>query len=206
MGPWKFKYRDPGDGVVVEWAAAADANAALEEYRRSRGTVPNEDQALVETYAEATYLKYRSLRDEFAADAPDYPKWTSMRGKGRECFALLQARVDDGSRPLAGSMLLRSAWTGDVVVDFVGTNFGVTRYSAQRFPLVGVMLVTAAAEIAAASSAGMVWVETARHSHEWWSELLDCPHAFVKFDQVSSVLANLNEFWSSNGATYTNEE
>ena len=212
MKRWSFSYSKPSGieiggeprtffhtEVLVNWADIPDVKSSLEEYKRYGQFVPPKEQELVFLYAEATYLKYGAIRNEFASAAADYDQWLQMRKSGRECFALFQARLIEGSSPLAGTRLLRSGWNGDVVVDFVGTNFGVTKYRDRRYPNVGLFLLAAALDVAAESDAKLIWAETAAHSYEWWASLLESEPNFIKFDGVTAVRAKIEAALSSRG-------
>ncbi len=89
------------------------------------------------------------------------------------------------------------------MVDFVGTNFGVTKYGRQKYANVGVFLVSVAVDVAAVCNARLIWAETARHSREWWGTLLDSKHEFIKFDTVATVSERLDELMKLNGITHS---
>ena len=95
-----------------------------------------------------------------------------------------------------GALLLRSAWTGDIVVDFVGTNPEVTKSTDRPLANVGAMLVYAAIHVGVLSSANLIWVETAAHSIKWWKRLLAQGEDFIRVDEIPSTHARLTKFFA----------
>jgi hypothetical protein len=201
---WRVTYPQ-GPGLRVQWADIADVEPRLEEYRRFAVTVPVEEQQRVELYAQATYLKYRSARENFAATVGNFQEWSKSRLKRRECLGLIEAWTDLANSSLAGALLLRSAWTGDVVVDFVGTNFGVTKYGNPPRGNVGPILLLAATCVGKACGAELIWAETAAETEKWWSSLLASEQRFIKVDYVAEVESRLRFLLNENHVEFAEE-
>ena len=85
-----------------------------------------------------------------------------------ESLMLLEAFADADPRA-AGALLLRSAWTNDVVIDFLVVNQVVIDSRSPRLEGVGGLLCYAATSIGLVSSAERVLVETAHHTRRYWT-------------------------------------
>lgn len=173
----------------------------LAMYRKFRGKVPAGEQYLAEVYAEATYLKYRSARDIFQTSVSSLEQWRRLRAEKQEALALFEAWNREPAPQLVGAMLLRSAWTGDIVVDFVGTNFGATKYAMPILSHVGTMLICVALDVGIQSEAKLVWAETARHSSAWWNRLLAGGKNFIKVRALHEAHKDVVELLESANVT-----
>jgi hypothetical protein len=160
--------------VSVRIARNVDLTDSVSEFTVEGSTSPR--QILGQRYAEATYLKYQSAYKHFGAIVSSLSDWAERRGveevQRRECMMLLEARIANDKR-IAGALLLRSAWTNDVVVDFLVVNHLVMQEYKPAVRGAGVMLCYAAFSIGLVSEASLVIAETAQHSTEYWARF--CP-------------------------------
>lgn len=201
---WKFTF--PG-GPCVTVGVSNDVNVdrRLSSYREGRGVVPAGAQAVAETYAEATYLKYRSAHEVFGVTVGSLRELEERLGHANEeTLLLLEAAREDMDRPV-GALLLRVAWTGDLVIDFVGTNPAATKYGKPPLRNGGVVLVYAALKIGKAIGAPLVYAETARHSRLWWDKLLAAGEKLIKVDDIPTAVARIEEIVTMQGQVIIEE-
>jgi hypothetical protein len=116
--------------------------------------------------------------DDFAVIVRNHAEWKMARREGNESFALLEAAIPARDET-AGTLLLRSAWNGDAVIDLLGTNPRL----AGEVAGIGIMLIAAACSIARDSGAPLLFVETARHSTGYWQKFLQQGTPFIRFDE-----------------------
>ncbi len=188
MMQWKF--HSSGErtlpDVEVRWTSPDNFPARLQQFRQSATGTSTHD-----IYARASFLKYQALVADFAVVAKNYGEWTDRRREGIECFALLEAMVPQQDET-AGTLLVRSGWNGDVIVDLLVTNPRTTL----QIPGVGIMLVATGCWLARESKAGLIFAETGRHSTGYWEKFLRQGNAFIRFDspnvafeRASAILA-----------------
>jgi hypothetical protein len=196
---WTVKYPS-GQSIEIRWAGGVDIIGRIAQFSQPIPGLGAEDKKTIETYAEATYLKYSSARDDFAATVSSFRDWSRRRALNRETLALLEARTANDQ--VAGALLLRSAWTWDIVVDFVVANKAVTMAATPPIPNVGAMLVTAALDIGFHTRASLIWAETAAHSTDWWRPILPSAHQFIRFDSVDISRQRMAQFLTRNGIDF----
>jgi hypothetical protein len=196
---WIVNYPN-GQSIDIRWADVDDVLGRIVEFTGPISGAGARDKKMVESYAEATYLKYRSAREDFAATASSFKDWSKRRALQKETLALLEARTADGQ--IAGALLLRSAWTGDIVVDFVMANQAVTKAAVPPIPNVGTMLEAAALDVGFQNGAPLIWAETAAHSTNWWQTLLPSTEQFIRFDSVELSRQRIGEFLRKNGIEF----
>lgn len=201
---WTVRYPNR-KRLRIRWAEVEDVPRRIAQFYRSTAAVPARLQQQVELYAEATYLKYRSARDEFSATANSIAEWNRRRMRSQETLALLEAWTDGPAENVAGALLLRSAWTGDIAIDFVVANKSVTQASDPPIENVGLLLVAAALDVGSATAAPLVWAETAAHSTRWWSLMLGSQHEFIRFDSVDVSRQRVGEFLRNNHVEFARE-
>ena len=201
---WRVRYPD-GQSLSIRWSDVKNVTRRIQQFRRPSVAVSFEDQAQVELYAEATYVKYRTARNEFAATANTFADWTQRAGRAEESLALLEAWTSGRDARVAGAILLRRAWTGDVVVDFVVANKSVAQSATRRLKNVGMLLVAAAVDVAVETKAPLVWAETASHSAEWWGFILKSRHNFVRFDTALKTQHRLSVVFRKSHVSFTRQ-
>lgn len=200
---WTIKYPS-GQLIEIRWAGGVDVIGRIAQFSQPIPGVGAGDKKTIETYAEATYLKYRSAREDFAATATSFRDWSRRRARNQETLALLEARTANDQ--IAGALLLRSAWTGDIVVDFVVANKAVTMAATPPIPNVGAMLVAAALDIGFYTNAPLIWAETAAHSTNWWQPMLPSVHQFIRFDSVEVSRQRMIQFLTQIGIEFNERD
>jgi hypothetical protein len=196
---WTVNYPG-GQSIDIRWPGIVDVIGRIAQFGQPIPGAGVQDKKTIETYAEATYLKYRSARDDFAATASSFRDWTRRRARKQETLALLEARTADDQ--VAGALLLRSAWNLDIVVDFVVANKAVTKAASPPIPNVGTMLVAAALDVGFLTGASLIWAETAAHSTDWWQTMLPSIHQFIRFDSVEVSRQRMAQFLTYNGIDF----
>jgi len=185
--------------VAIAVVSAVDVALRLQAYKAGRTNVPPEEQEMAEVYAEATYLKYQSANDVFGVTVASVEALkVRLKTAEEETLLLIEAIRSDSGEHL-GALLLRVAWTGDVVVDFVGTNVAATKYGDPPIKNAGAMLLYCALAIAKDIDAEQIYAETARHSEAWWSKLLVAGDKLVKVDNVDGALARVEQIVAKQG-------
>ena len=193
------------DGVIVrvQIAANVDIKKRLDEFGvGKKSTLPRDAQGRL--YARATYLKYNSAVEEFSAVVSSLDEW----GRGRsvkeeergESLMLLEA-FDDADPRVAGALLLRSAWTNDVVIDFLVVNQQVTETRSPRLDGVGGLLCYAALSIGLVSGAERVLVETASHTKKYWTRFCRDGCDLWRIEKTAVAVENLAAILRSGGWT-----
>lgn len=201
---WKFIFSN-GPVVTIAIADDVDIEQRLAWYREGRGTVPAAVQQVAEIYAEATYLKYGSAHDAFGATVGSLAELEDRLGRSnKESIVLLEATREDLDRHV-GALLLRVAWTGDLVVDFVGTNLIATKYGSPPLANGGTMLVYAALRVGEIVGAPLVFAETARHSRRWWDKLLAAGEKLIRVDDVSAAIVRIRDIVTTQGKVIIEE-
>jgi len=200
---WTVNYPS-GQSITIRWAGAVDIIGRIAQFGQPIPGARAGDQKTIETYAEATYLKYRSARDDFAATATNFRDWSRRRARNQETLALLEARTSDDQ--VAGALLLRSAWTGDIVVDFVVANKAVTLAANPPILNIGTMLVAAALEVGFHTAAPLIWAETASYSTKWWQLILPSTHEFIRFDSVEVSRHRVSQFLTQIGVEFHEQD
>lgn len=195
---WKFNFPS-GPVVTIAISADVDTDLRLAWYREGRAVVPAIEQELAEIYAEATYLKYRSASDVFGVTVGSLPDLKKRFGRTKEETLILLEGIREDTDQHVGALLLRFAWTGDIVIDFVGTNLAATKHSVPPLQNSGTLLVYAALRLGEAVGAPLVYAETARHSQAWWDKLLAAGEKLVKVDDVPTAAARLKEIITTQG-------
>ena len=188
---WTFQHqRHPT--VQVRWTATENLPERLEMFRQAAT-----GRSAHDIYARATFVKYKALVEDFAVIARNYADWQFRRKQGVECFALLEATAASDTET-AGTLLLRSTWTKEAVVDLLGTNQRTTT----PVPGVGVMLVMTACSIARQSGAPRLFVETARHSTRYWRRFLKNGTPFMRYDRSDVAFARAEAILTAGEVTY----
>jgi hypothetical protein len=196
---WTINYPS-GQSIGIRWVGVVDIVGRISQFGQPIPGVSAQNKKTVETYAEATYLNYRSARDDFAVTAPTFKDWSRRRAHNQETLALLEAHTADDR--VAGVLLLRSAWTGDIVVDFVVANKAVTLAATPPIVNVGTMLVAAALDVGFHTNAPLIWAETAVHSTNWWQPMLPSLNQFIRFDSVEASRQGMSRFLTQIGIEF----
>lgn len=185
--------RGDGEKVQVRIGAGVNVKERLEQF--GVGTPADSRRTQQgQLYAKATYLKYNSAVQEFSAVVRSLDEWGNRRAVNEEqrveSLMLLEAFSDSDPRA-AGALLLRSAWTNDVVIDFLVVNHFVTDSRAPRLEGVGGLLCYAATSIGLVSGAAQVLVETAQHTKKYWSRFCGAGCDLWRFEKTTVAVENL---------------
>ena len=204
----QWDFRHTAGTIVVTVAEDVDVAQRLGWYQEGRGKVAEPLQQAAEVYAEATFLKYQSVSTHFGGVTSSLEQLQErLSAAGEEAFMLLEAARDDvHGDAYAGAILLRIAWTRDLIVDFVGTNPFATKVLGPEIPYVGAMLVYCGLAVSAKVGASFAYAETASHSKAWWEQLLAGGDDLIKVDDIPTALARITKIFSKAGITVTARE
>lgn len=184
----RFKYPNNVE-VVIDIAAPEDIEGRLAGYRSPASA---EAATKFEIYAEATYLKYQTANVNFgvvSTTADELIARMGMAERETEVLILIEGTRTDNNL-VVGAALLRFAWSGDLVFDFVGTNPHTRGVGDQELKNIASCLVYEGLRLAKAFNAKEVFAETARHSHEWWHNHLAQGSDLIKASSVDDALTN----------------
>lgn len=184
----RFQYPNKIE-VVVDIASPNDIEGRLISYKLPASV---RSSAKFEIYAEATYLKYQTANTNFGVVSTTSADLVARMKPGKrttEVLVLIEGtRTDNNS--IIGAALLRFAWTGDLVFDFVGINPNARGVGERELKNLGSCLIYEGLRLAKMFNAKEVFAETAEHSYRWWHNHLAQGSDLIKASSVDDAFAN----------------